>query len=171
MKSFKIEGKDYRVVRLLGHGKGGYSYLTKRRGHFYVVKAIHHEPCSYYHFGDKIQAEEDCYLYLKKLQIRVPFCYFIDHEQELVLKQYIPGATIAELLQKKKDVSLYLPQVERMAKKANQGGVNIDYYPPNFVVHRGLLYYVDYETSEFDKRYTFEVWGKGYWTGEKSLAE
>jgi TP53 regulating kinase-like protein len=169
MESFVVEGKTYRVVRLLGHGKGGYSYLAKRRGHSYVIKAIHHEPCAYYRFGDKIQAEEDCYLYLKKLHIRVPFCYAIDHEQELVLKQYIAGPTVADLLRKKKDVSIYLRQVTKMAEKANKGGVNIDYYPPNFVVHKGLLYYVDYETSKFDKRYTFDVWGKGYWTGKKSL--
>ena len=169
MKTFEIEGKTYQAIRLLGHGKGGYSYLCKHRGHFYVVKAIHHEEVSYYKFGNKIQAENDSYDYLRKCRIRVPKCYAIDFEQELVLKQYIKGRNIADMIKKKQDVSAYLPQVEAMAKKANDNGINIDYYPPNFILRKGLLYYVDYEIEKFDKRYTFAVWGKNYWTSKKGL--
>lgn len=169
MREFQIDGKTYRAVRLLGKGKGGYSYLCKRYGHDYVVKQIHHEPVTCYKFNDKIQAEYDCYSYLLTLHIRMPRCIYVDFDQELVLKQFIKGPTIASLIKKKKDVSKYIPQVESMAKKANDGGVNMDYYPANFILKKGLLYYVDYETSKLDKRYTFEVWGKGYWTGKKSL--
>ena len=46
-----------RVLRLLGKGKGGYSYLAERNGQQVVVKQIHHEPCDYYAFGNKIEAE------------------------------------------------------------------------------------------------------------------
>ncbi len=52
-----VGGKEYRVIRLLGKGKGGYSYLVESGGVSYVLKQIHHEPCSYYHFGDKMEAE------------------------------------------------------------------------------------------------------------------
>ena len=46
------------VLRLLGHGKGGYSYLVRdEAGRETVLKQIHHEPCSYYAFGDKLAAE------------------------------------------------------------------------------------------------------------------
>ena len=40
-------GKEYRIIRLLGHGKGGYSYLAERDGRQVVLKQIHHEPCDY----------------------------------------------------------------------------------------------------------------------------
>ena len=50
-------GKTYRLIRLLGKGKGGYSYLAEREGCQMVVKQIHHEPCDYYSFGNKIEAE------------------------------------------------------------------------------------------------------------------
>ncbi len=169
MKNFVIEGENYEVRKLLGKGKGGYSYLCYKDGVHYVVKKIHHEPCPYYNFGNKIQAEADCYDYLLKLGIRVPECYAIDFEQELVLKEYIRGRNIADMIRRKQDVTPYLPQVAEMGKKANEGNVNIDYYPANFILRGGLLYYVDYETSKLDKRYTFEVWGKNYWTGKKSL--
>jgi TP53 regulating kinase-like protein len=169
VKSFVIDGRTFVAVRLLGHGKSGYSYLVKYRGRYYVVKAIHHEEVDYYKFGNKIQAESDSYAFLKKCHIRVPKCWGIDFQQELVLKEYIRGRNIADLIKKKQDVSAYIPQVEAMAKKANKNGINIDYYPPNFILRKGLLYYVDYEIEKFDKRYTFEVWGKNYWTGKKGL--
>ena len=44
----------YNVIRLLGHGKGGYSYLVEKDGCQYVLKQIHHEPCNYYSFGTGI---------------------------------------------------------------------------------------------------------------------
>ena len=49
-------GQEYRVIRLLGHGKGGYSYLAERDGRQVVLKQIHHEPCDYYTFGNKIES-------------------------------------------------------------------------------------------------------------------
>ena len=56
-----VNQKEYKIVKLLGHGKGGYSYLAEREGKFYVLKQIHHEPCEYYSFGNKIEAEQNDY--------------------------------------------------------------------------------------------------------------
>ena len=53
MEILDICGKEYRVLRLLGKGKGGYSYLVTDGTGEYVLKQIHHEPCDYYQFGDK----------------------------------------------------------------------------------------------------------------------
>lgn len=52
---------EYTVIKLLGHGKGGYSYLVQKEGKLYVLKQIHHEPCDYYTFGNKIEAEQNDY--------------------------------------------------------------------------------------------------------------
>ena len=59
--SLTVNGSSYRIIRLLGKGKGGYSYLTERDGQRVVVKQIHHEPCDYYTFGNKIEAERRDY--------------------------------------------------------------------------------------------------------------
>lgn len=48
-----VNGKNCSVIKLLGKGKGGYSYLASDGTNQYVLKQIHHEPCSYYQFGDK----------------------------------------------------------------------------------------------------------------------
>lgn len=53
MESFKERGTltinnvSYEIIKLLGHGKGGYSYLVKNNSTYFVLKKIHHEPCSY----------------------------------------------------------------------------------------------------------------------------
>lgn len=59
MEKMSVNGKDYEILKLLGHGKGGYSYLATDGSRNYVLKQIHHEPCSYYTFGNKIEAEND----------------------------------------------------------------------------------------------------------------
>ena len=58
MQTMTVNGTEYNILRLLGHGKGGYSYLVKRDGRKLVLKQIHHEPCDYYTFGNKIEAEK-----------------------------------------------------------------------------------------------------------------
>lgn len=40
-----VNDTKYTVLRLLGKGKGGYSYLVKDGRAQYVLKQIHHEPC------------------------------------------------------------------------------------------------------------------------------
>ena len=68
-----VNGIPYQIVKLLGHGKGGYSYLVQRDGREFVVKQIHHEPCNYYTFGDKLAAEQNDYIRLQKAGIPAPF--------------------------------------------------------------------------------------------------
>jgi hypothetical protein len=44
-KIVRVNSDEYEIVRLLGHGKGGYSYLALSKGKEVVLKQIHHEPC------------------------------------------------------------------------------------------------------------------------------
>ncbi len=56
MESLSVNGKEYTILKLLGKGKGGYSYLASNENTKVVLKQIHHEPCDYYKFGNKIEA-------------------------------------------------------------------------------------------------------------------
>ena len=77
-----VNGIEYDVIRLLGKGKGGYSYLAEKDGKQYVLKQIHHEPCSYYQFGDKLQSELRDYARLQEVGIPIPRMVDVDPEQE-----------------------------------------------------------------------------------------
>ena len=61
MDSLTVNGKAYEIQKLLGHGKGGYSYLASDGKKEYVLKQIHHEPCDYYQFGNKLASEVNDY--------------------------------------------------------------------------------------------------------------
>ena len=160
---------SYRILRLLGKGKGGYSYLAERDGQQVVIKQIHHEPCDYYTFGNKIEAELRDYARLQKTGIRIPRMHAVDRNAERIVKDYIEGPTVMELVQAGTPVEPYLPQVRDMAAKAMAAGLNIDYYPTNFVVQGGLLWYVDYECNEYMKQWDFDHWGISYWQPEVSF--
>ena len=158
-----VNGIPYRIRKLLGHGKGGYSYLAQRDSREYVLKQIHHEPCSYYTFGNKIESERNDYQRLKDAGIRIPEMLDIDISQERILKAYIPGPTIYQLVLQDRMKPEYFHQVRHMAWQAQQAGLNIDFFPTNFVVCEDLLYYVDYECNLYDPKWNFENWGNDYW--------
>ena len=111
-----VNQKEYKIVKLLGHGKGGYSYLAEREGKFYVLKRIHHEPCEYYSFGNKIAAEQNDYSRLLQTEIRIPRMLDIDVANERILKEYIDGPTIYDLVKNDAMKDLYLTQMREMAK-------------------------------------------------------
>ena len=56
-ETITVNKKEYTIIKLLGKGKGGYSYLVNNDGLLFTLKQIHHEPCEYYQFGNKIEAE------------------------------------------------------------------------------------------------------------------
>ena len=43
-------------------------------------------------------------------------------------------------------------------------GLNIDYFPTNFIPRSGTLYYVDYECNAYMEEWSFENWGVKYWS-------
>ncbi len=164
MDGMTVNGKKYHIVKLLGKGKGGYSYLAQLNDYQVVVKQIHHEPCDYYTFGNKIEAERNDYERLKNAGIRIPKMLDIDIENERIVKEYIKGDTVFDMVKIEESVDDYLPQVRKMAELAKTAGLNIDYFPTNFVVHDGLLWYIDYECNSYTEKWNFENWGVKYWS-------
>ena len=155
---------EYDIIKLLGKGKGGYSYLAERDGKQYVLKQIHHEPCDYYTFGNKIESEKNDYARLVEAGIRIPKMLDIDIENERILKEYIDGPTIYDLVKDDAMKETYLTQMKDMAKQVYDVGLNIDYFPTNFVVQDELIYYIDYECNNYMDEWNFENWGIKYWS-------
>ena len=159
-----INGKDYTVIKLLGKGKGGYSYLVTDGNNQYVLKQIHHEPCDYYTFGDKLASELRDYETLSRVGLPLPKLLDVDREQERILKEYIDGDTIDRHVLKDTMQPEYLEQMQNMCEKLYAANLNIDYYPTNFVVQEGILYYIDYECNQYMQQWDFEHWGCKYWS-------
>ena len=171
MEFLSINGKNYQVIKLLGKGKGGYSYLVAEGGQEYVLKQIHHEPCDYYTFGDKLASELRDYEKLRAIGIPLPRLIEVDHSQERILKEYIRGETINALVLKDQMKPEYLEQMRAMCRKLYAADTNIDYYPTNFVVQEDILYYIDFECNQYSDTWNFENWGIQYWSKTPKFLE
>lgn len=163
-KAMTVNGKSYNLKKLLGKGKGGYSYLATDGKKKYVLKQIHHEPCDYYQFGNKIEAEINDYKKLCKIGICIPKMIDVDIEQERILKEYIKGDTVYDMVLKDTVTETCIEQVKKMCELLYPAKTNIDYFPTNFILQDGILYYIDYECNDYMEEWNFENWGIHYWS-------
>ena len=164
MDNMNVNEKEFEIIKLLGKGKGGYSYLASDGTRKYVLKQIHHEPCDYYQFGNKIEAEINDYKRLKAIGIKIPELIDVDIKAERILKEFIDGDTVYELILRDKMLSVYTDQLREMCRLLYAAHTNIDYFPTNFVVQNGEIYYIDYECNEYMDEWNFENWGIKYWS-------
>ena len=81
-------------------------------GRHVVVKQIHQKPCGYYQFGNKIQAEINDYKRLSAIGISMPQMLDMDIENERIVKEYIAGDTVYELVRKECLPETCLQQVD-----------------------------------------------------------
>lgn len=171
METITVNNKSFNIVKLLGKGKCGYSYLADDGNRQYVVKKIHHEPCDYYTFGNKIEAELNDYRRLCDAGIRIPHMIDIDTENETILKEYIEGDTIYQMVKEDRDVSTFIEQVKIMCSQLYKKGLNIDYFPTNFVVQNNEVFYIDYECNSYMDEWNFENWGIKYYSKTEEFLE
>ena len=164
MESMLVNDAAYRVIRLLGKGKGGYSYLVEREGQPFVLKQIHHEPCAYYQFGDKLQSELNDYAHLQSIGVPMPKMLDVDRAQERILKEYIEGDTVYDLVKADRLPAWCIPWMEALCARLRAANTNIDYFPTNFIPQGDALIYVDYECNAYMEEWNFANWGVKYWS-------
>ncbi len=184
----EMAGRSWRVERLLGRGKGGYSWLVTGRKpvgqaeapenkpapapeYSAVLKQLHHEPCEYYSFGDKFMSEMNDYAKLCALGVPLPRMIASDLERELILKEYIDGESAMELARRNAVTPGQIAAVGALSVVLREAGLNIDWYPTNFIVRRtdGKIFYIDYECNRYDEKWSFENWGIQYWDAAQIL--
>lgn len=166
-----VNEKTYQIIKLLGKGKGGYSYLAEGETGRCVLKQIHHEPCDYYQFGNKLEAEVRDYNRLRAVGIRMPAMLEVDAENERIVKEYIDGDTIYELVLRDEMKPMYVEQLREMCVSLYAAELNIDYFPTNFVVRDDEIYYVDFECNDYMPEWDFENWGSKYWSKTPELLQ
>ncbi len=60
--------------------------------------------------------------------------------------------------------SAYIDQMHDMCCLLYAARTNIDYFPTNFVVQNGEMYYIDFECNAYMDEWNFENWGVRYWS-------
>ena len=78
--------------------------------------------------------------------------------------RHMTAEDVYELVKEDAMKEIYLIQMREMAKKVYSVGLNIDYFPTNFIVQDELIYYIDYECNNYMEEWNFENWGIKYWS-------
>lgn len=165
------KGKVWSPGKLLGKGKSGYSFQISSGKDLAVLKKIHHEPVTYYSFGDKLQAELSAYEKLLSVGIDIPHLIEFNREQEWLIKDFIPGPTIAEQIGSGPIPDEIWMTIFELSIKLKTAQINVDFFPTNFIWHQNRLFYVDYEWNPYIEEWDFDHWGIWYWVNQKGMSE
>lgn len=164
---------DYKLIieSFLGKGKSGYSYKASIGDESFVFKQMHNEQVDYYNFSDnKISLERKSYFTLKQAGIKIPKLFVIDEEKGCLIKEFIDGINGTELIIFSPDIEPFISQLCEMYLLAKKAGINIDYFPPNFVADiNGILHYIDYEHNIYSFEWGLENWGLYYWANKTGI--
>ena len=87
-----------------------------------------------------------------------------DRAAERLVKEYIAGETVYDMVLHDRLPAACLDQVRQMCRLLYAANTNIDYFPTNFILQDGVLYYVDYECNDYMDEWNFENWGVKYWS-------
>ena len=88
----------------------------------------------------------------------------VDIQQERIVKEYIDGQTVFDMVLNDNLPSCCIEQVKQMCVLLYSANTNIDYFPTNFVLQDGILFYIDYECNDYMPEWNFENWGIKYWS-------
>ena len=154
-------------LRELGRGKSGISWLVMTSEGERVLKLIHHQPNPYYQFGaDKLQCELDAEARLRAIGIPMPRLLCHDSAEEWLLKAYIAGPLASELIAAGELPTECFETLAHLHELCRAAGLNLDWFPANFVFHGQQLYYVDYECNPYSEEWNLPNWGLWYWLNQ-----
>lgn len=159
------------ICRFLGKGKSGYSYLAVNGKKKYVLKLMHYEQVSCYGFNgaNKIDLETEAFRILKSKKVPVPELIVSVPEKNYLLKEFIDGMVATEYIMKHELPHNVLNQLFFLADSLEEQGINIDYFPNNFVLKGDDLYYIDYEINPYQDSWNLKNWGIWYWANSAGM--
>ena len=94
-----------------------------------------------------------------------------DRETERLVKEYIDGRTVYQMVEEDALPETCMEQVKAMCALLYPANTNIDYFPTNFVLQGDTLYYIDYECNDYMEQWNFENWGIRYWSKTEEFLE
>lgn len=165
----RVHGHEIRAF--LGRGKSAYSYRITYEGRDAVLKDIHHEKVHNYRFSDKLAHEVNGYERLRHAGLNVPRLLYVDWDNEYLIKEYIEGPTLLKTVASSVvPIDCYLSHLFQIAA-LEQAGINLDYFPANFICTQDGLRYIDYEANDYEGRWNFENWGVHLWFNNKGCRD
>ena len=169
-QTFYVNNANYLITKFLGRGKSAYSFLAKSTNDdtSITLKLLHDEPFEHYQTDDKFQDEINAYNILHG-KLPLPELIAIDENREWLAKEYVEGENITQLIAERRISPKIWQQIFTIAKELEQQGINIDYFPANFLWNGSTLTYVDYEANIYNPEYDWLHWGIYFWVNYEGM--
>lgn len=164
-----VNKKNYQIEKELFCERNGISYLCSYKGDSFIVKKIHHEPCTMYACDNTVSIELENYHRLKEMGVLLPAIFDYDIEKELIVKEYIEGESVSNLIRNGNEIGEILNQVRNLSFTVKNFGLNLDYFPGNFKVVNGKLYYMSLSCFPYREEKSFENFGNALWENRDAL--
>lgn len=157
----------YTFEKELNKTNNGAFFLYRKDNNFVVIKEL-----------NKIKDEEGVleidkelfsYERLKALEIATPKLLGYNKQENIVLKEYIEGDDVLELIKDDKlKKELYI-ELLKYSELLNSDNLNIDYFPVNFVLKGSELFYINYKVFPYTEELNLRNWGIFYWINNEGI--
>lgn len=167
----------YKIVKTLGKGKTGISYLVQKDDGLFVLKVMNKDVDDYEKQLEIFNGEKYSYERMSKIGVGVPKLYEFDEENNYLVKEYIEGTCASELaaVGYNKDSGLtdkHFELIFDMHRRFKNVGIHVDYFPANFIfTSDDKIYCIDYECYDYNQEWDFVEWGIYYWLNEEGMKE
>ena len=168
---------DYEIIKQLGKGKTGISYLVKKDDIFCVLKVMNTNVPDFQKQLEIFRGEKNCYERMSKIGVGVPKLYEFNEEKNYLVKEYIEGICanqLAEIGYKKEGglTDFHFQKIFDMHKRFKEIGIHVDYFPTNFIyTSDNEIYCIDYECYDYNPEWDFVQWGIYYWLNQEGMKE
>lgn len=166
---------DYEVIKQLGKGKTGVSYLVKKSENYFVLKVMNQNVMDYEKQLEIFRGEKSCYERMSKIGNGIPKLFEFNEEKKYLIKEYIEGTCANELAaigyQKEGGLTdFHFQKIFDMHKRFKEIGIHVDYFPTNFIyTSDNEIYCIDYECYDYNQEWDFVEWGIYYWLNQEGI--
>ena len=163
MEELLIKRKPYKVISLLKEDELFKSYKCEYKSETKFVKVFSDKPA--------FLADQANYKALKKCGIKMPKLQKVDKNSLILVYEFIEEETAFDALLKHDLEDVYFDKLFEMYRFARFSKIELDYFPTNFVIHKGELYYLSHFFSEQNKDKNLENFGIFYWFYSQELVK
>jgi hypothetical protein len=168
--NIELRSGPIRLYRILGQTARGRTYHAVFRKKEVVFKFVCAEFESSGQNGvGSTQLVENNYHRLKEIGIPLPELIDVDREHDLLIKDFIPGMSAAELIADGLPSRGLLTQLFAIASTCRAAGITLDFFPANFVISSGRLHYISYTVFPYSPEMSLENRGLYYWANTAGM--
>lgn len=131
--NIKAEMKEYTIIRVLKEHPDYYMYICTRNNKMHTIRE--------YKSKERYMEEVENIRLLNKMDINVPELEAVNENEKIIIREYLPGLSVCDLLMKGELDWSHLQLIRTMALRFEDCGLSLDYFPTNFIICENDVFY------------------------------